>query len=155
MIKLMIVDDDPFMRVYIRNIVSTDGDIEVVGEANNGQEAVDMVQKVNPDVISMDLEMPLMNGLEATKEIIARCPRPIIMVSAFTQEESESTLEAMKLGASDYVSKSSDFLGLDIAHIEIALKEKVREWSKRSPAVQAEKRRENLNHLESIQQAFK
>jgi two-component system chemotaxis response regulator CheB len=121
-----------------------------VGEAENGLDAVRMNQELKPDVITMDLEMPDMDGLAASKQIMNDAPRPIIMVSAFTQKESKATLDALNLGASDYVSKSSSYLGLDIAHIETELKNKIRQWASASESTRKQKRLENLTRLGKI-----
>ncbi|MGA0882578.1 MAG: response regulator, partial [Burkholderiaceae bacterium] len=79
MIRLLISDDSAFMRIAIRKMVEPFDDIQVVGEARTGQMAVEMAENLKPDVITMDVEMPVMDGLEATKQIMARAPTPIIM----------------------------------------------------------------------------
>lgn len=130
-IRLMVVDDSGFMRTAIRKMVEHDGGIQVVGEARNGAVAVEMARSLAPDVITMDVEMPEMNGLEATRRIMRETPTPIIMVSSVTQASADVTVRALREGAVDYISKSSSFVALDIIHIEQELKEKILYWARR------------------------
>jgi two-component system chemotaxis response regulator CheB len=129
-IKILITDDSAFMRSSIKLMVKDDPRIEVVGEACNGQDAVRMVETLQPDVITMDVEMPGMDGLAATKEIMARFPRPIIMLSSLTERGTEVTLKALELGAVDFISKKSSFVQLDIVQISTELLEKILFWGK-------------------------
>ena len=87
-IKVLIVDDSAFMRKVLEDILRTDDEIDVVGTAKDGKEAVELVKRLDPDVITMDVEMPLMNGLDATKTIMEVKPTPIVMLSAITKEGS-------------------------------------------------------------------
>ncbi len=130
-IKLLIVDDSSFMRIVIRKIVKSDKNIKVIGEAQNGKIALEIVEKYQPDVITMDVEMPVMDGLAATQEIMKRMPKPIIMVSSLTQEGTNTTLKALELGAVDFVSKSSSFVDFDVAVIEKDLINKLHFWAKK------------------------
>lgn len=150
MIKLLIVDDDPFIRIYMRNLLAQDSGIRVIGEAENGRDALEKVTALQPDLLTMDLEMPEMDGLRATREIMQQSPRPIIMVSAFTREDTESTIRALQLGAVDFISKSTTYLGLDIAHIETELKRKIHEWASCSAEEREKRRMGNLARLEQI-----
>ncbi len=131
MIKLLIADDSAFMRIAIRRMVSEFGDIEIVGEAANGQIAVNMAKELRPDVITMDVEMPVMTGLDATREIMAANPTPIIMLSSLTERDSATTMKALELGAVDFIAKQSSFVQLDIVKIGEELVEKLRFWGKR------------------------
>jgi two-component system chemotaxis response regulator CheB len=107
-IKLLIVDDSIFMRKTLTKILSTD-DIEVVGTAANGREGVEMVMDLNPDIVTMDVEMPVMNGLDALKKIMKHHPVPVLMLSTLTAEGANATMEALTHGAVDFVTKKAAF----------------------------------------------
>jgi two-component system, chemotaxis family, protein-glutamate methylesterase/glutaminase len=128
-IKVMIVDDSGFMRIVLRKMLMNDPDIDIVGEARNGEDAVQMAVDLKPDVITMDVEMPKMDGIEATKRILAQHPCAVIMLSSVTQEGSDTTFRALDQGAVDFISKSSSMVQLDIATIEAELKKKIRYWN--------------------------
>jgi two-component system chemotaxis response regulator CheB len=130
MIRLLISDDSAFMRIAIRKMVESDPEIEVVGEAKTGQMCLEMAQTLRPDVITMDVEMPVMDGLEATRQIMATCPCPIIMLSSLTERNSVTTIRALELGAVDFIAKKSSFVQLDIVQIGQELIEKLRYWSR-------------------------
>lgn len=134
-IRVLVVDDQSFMRIALRQIIEADGDMRVVGEARNGIEAVALAKDLRPDAITMDVEMPEMDGLEACSRIMREvAPRPaIIMVSAYTQKGADIALRALRLGAADFVSKSSLFSGTDLARIDAELRPKLRAWSRRTP----------------------
>lgn len=132
MIKILITDDSGFMRIALRKMLEKEPDVKIVGEAANGAIAVKMAEELRPDIITMDLEMPEMNGFEAIQHIMQRFPTPIIVISSLTQAGVNETFRALELGAVDYISKSSSFVQLDIAHIEKELREKIRFWAKRS-----------------------
>lgn len=131
MIKLLISDDSAFMRIAIRKMVEGHADIQVVGEARTGQMCVEMAETLRPDVITMDVEMPVMDGLEATRQIMARTPTPIIMLSSLTERNSVTTIKALELGAVDFIAKKSSFVQLDIVKIGDELVDKLRYWAKK------------------------
>jgi two-component system, chemotaxis family, protein-glutamate methylesterase/glutaminase len=133
MIHVVVVDDSGFMRIALRKIIEAEGDIRVVGEARDGEEALSLVSKLKPDIVTMDIEMPRMDGLAATAAIGELShPRPtVIMVSNRTQEGAEATVRALSLGAVDFVSKSTSFVGTDLGHIDIDLRPKIRFWAER------------------------
>lgn len=127
--RLLIVDDSAFMRVAIRKMVERAPDLEVVGEARNGVIGVEMVRSLQPDVVTMDVEMPEMDGISATRTIMAERPTPVIMVSSITQPNADATVRALREGAVDFVSKSSSFVDLDIINVERELLDKIRFWA--------------------------
>jgi two-component system chemotaxis response regulator CheB len=110
MIKVLVVDDSLVMRKMISRMLSKDQHIEVVGTAVDGKDALEKIAALKPDLITMDIEMPVMNGLETLRHIMANDPIPVIMMSALTKEGAEITMEALNLGACDFVTK--DFSGI-------------------------------------------
>ncbi len=110
--KVLIVDDSTFFRKRLREIVESDPTMEVVGEAKDGKEGVDLTAKLRPDVITMDVEMPVMDGISAVKEIMKKTPTPIMMFSSLTHEGATATFQALEAGAVDFMPKNFD----DIAH---------------------------------------
>ncbi|WP_319543003.1 chemotaxis response regulator protein-glutamate methylesterase [uncultured Pseudodesulfovibrio sp.] len=126
MIKVLVVDDSAFMRKAISTMLDKDPGITVVGVARNGQEGLDMVRELNPDVVTMDIEMPKMDGLTALRHIMMESPRPVLMVSSLTTEGAEATLKAMELGAVDFIPKQLSKVSLDIIKIEKDLIERVK-----------------------------
>jgi two-component system chemotaxis response regulator CheB len=105
-LRVLIVDDSSFMRMAIRGILSRAPRIEVVGIAADGVEGVEKALQLNPDLITMDVEMPRMNGIEALKQIMAKQPTRVLMVSTLTCEGARATFEALEAGAIDYVPKN-------------------------------------------------
>ncbi len=105
--------------------------IEVIGAAENGEEAIEKIEALKPDVVTMDVEMPRMNGLEALKHIMSRAPLPVIMLSAATKEGADITLDALSIGACDFVPKDLSGGALNIARIEEELIRKVKAVAKR------------------------
>jgi len=104
-LRVLVVDDSTFMRKVLENIYNGDGQIQVVGSAKDGREAVSMAESLKPDVISMDINMPHVDGLQATAEIMTTNPRPIVIVSSESREGAASTLRALELGAIEFVAK--------------------------------------------------
>ena len=121
-IKVLVVDDSAFMRVMIKDILERGG-IEVLDTARDGYEAVNKADKLMPDVITMDVDMPKMDGIAAVKEIMEKNPRPIIMLSALTTKAASETFKALRYGAIDFIPKPSS--SYDIKKIEGELIDKV------------------------------
>lgn len=128
--RVLIVDDSAFMRTALRKMLQVDPEIEIVGEARNGRIAIEMAEQFAPDVITMDVEMPEMDGLAATREIMRCKPTPIIMISSLTERGAAITLKALEYGAVDFIPKKSSFVQLDIVQIGEELLTKVRHWSR-------------------------
>jgi len=126
MIRVLVADDSAFMRTAITRMIESNQSIRVSGTAQTGQEALDKVKSLKPDVVTLDVEMPGMNGLDTLRHIMKECPTPVIMVSSLTQEGAEVTLEALDIGAFDYVPKQSSFVSLDIVKIREELINKIK-----------------------------
>lgn len=124
-IKVLVVDDSSFLRRNIPLLLETDPNIKVIGTASNGQEAVEMTRELRPDVITMDVVMPVMDGITALKNIMKETPTPVVMVSCVTKGEAELSMEALSIGAIDYVLKPSGSVSLDIATVRKELVEKI------------------------------
>ena len=104
--RVLIVDDSSFMRMAIRSILSKDPTFDIVGTAADGIEGVEKAVALKPDIITMDVEMPRMDGIAALKQIMAKAPTKVIMVSTLTNEGARSTFEALDAGAIDYIPKN-------------------------------------------------
>ncbi|MBM7698311.1 protein-glutamate methylesterase/protein-glutamine glutaminase [Kurthia huakuii] len=123
--KLLIVDDSAFMRKLIGDFFVDVPTIEVIGTARNGQDALEKIKVLKPDVVTLDVEMPKLNGLEALKLIMADCPTPVVMLSSTTKAGAEITVEAMANGAVDFIAKPSGTISLDLHKIKDELVHKV------------------------------
>lgn len=131
-IKVLVVDDSAFMRRAITKMLEGEPDISVCATARTGEEAIAKALQLHPDVITMDVEMPGMGGLEAVREITAQGDTPIIMVSALTQEGAETTFLALDLGAVDFIPKP-DAAYVNISEVARDLVAKVRVFARRTP----------------------
>src|SRR3954462_9292853 len=129
-IRVLVADDSAFMRKVLVSILSADPQFEVVGEARDGREAVSQCEAVNPDVITMDINMPHMDGLQATEVIMSSKPKPIVIVSSESREGADITLKALELGAIDFVAKPSSGIDLDMNSVRDELSRKLRMASK-------------------------
>ena len=123
--KLLIVDDSAFMRKLISDFFVGSSKIEVVGTARNGKDALAKIATLKPDVVTMDVEMPEMNGLEALKEIMSTTPLPVIMLSSTTKSGAENTMIAMDYGAVDFIAKPSGNISLDLHKVKEELVRKI------------------------------
>ncbi|MEW6719909.1 MAG: chemotaxis response regulator protein-glutamate methylesterase [Thermodesulfobacteriota bacterium] len=126
-IRVLIVDDSAFMRNALGKMLSADPEIEVAGTARDGVEALEKIAQLKPDLVTMDIEMPRMDGIEALRRIMATQPLPVIMVSSLTVEGAKATLEALDIGAVDFLSKNLADLSLNILQVREALLEKVKQ----------------------------
>lgn len=126
MIKVVVVDDSAFMRKAISTMLGKDPEIDVVATARDGEEGLELIRKHDPDVVTLDIEMPRMDGLTALRHIMMEMPRPVLMVSSLTTEGAEATLKAMELGAVDFIPKQLSKVSLDIVKIESNLIAKVK-----------------------------
>jgi two-component system, chemotaxis family, protein-glutamate methylesterase/glutaminase len=125
-IKVVVVDDSAFMRKAISTMLAKDPEIDVVATARDGEEGLELIRKHNPDVVTLDIEMPRMDGLTALRHIMMEMPRPVLMVSSLTNEGAEATLKALDLGAVDFIPKQLSKVSLDIVKIEASLISKVK-----------------------------
>ncbi|MFC7129736.1 chemotaxis-specific protein-glutamate methyltransferase CheB [Haloferax chudinovii] len=122
--RAVVVDDSRFMRTLIRTLLE-DADVEVVAEAADGREAVSVVESNRPDVVTMDIEMPEMNGLDAVEAIMAECPTPVLMLSAHAEEDADVTFEALDRGAVDFVTKPGGEVTSEMPRVKRELVEKI------------------------------
>src|SRR5208282_3564137 len=124
--RVLVVDDSTFMRRVLETIFNSDEQLQVVGHAKDGREAIALAESLKPDVITMDLNMPHMDGLQATAHIMTSNPRPIVVVSSESKEGAASTLKALELGAIEFVTKPSGGIDLDMQSVREELLRKVR-----------------------------
>ncbi|MGE8169410.1 protein-glutamate methylesterase/protein-glutamine glutaminase [Pseudomonas putida] len=124
-VKVLVVDDSGFFRRRVSEILSADPTIQVVGTATNGREAIDQALSLKPDVITMDYEMPMMDGITAVRHIMQRCPTPVLMFSSLTHEGARVTLDALDAGAVDYLPKNFEDISRNPEKVKQLLCEKV------------------------------
>lgn len=124
-IRVLVVEDSSLARTVITDILASDPEIEVVGTANNGKTAIFKNDQLDPDVITMDIEMPIMDGLEALQHIIERNPKPVIMLSILTQHGAEETFKALDYGAVDFIPKPAS--NVSLKEVKEQLIEKVKQ----------------------------
>lgn len=125
-IRILVVDDSAFMRKAMEMMLADVPDIEIAGTAVNGQDCITKIKLLNPDIVTLDIEMPIMDGLTALKIIMKEHPVPVIMLSSLTTDGAESTIEALNLGAVDFIPKQMSFVSLEIVKIKDDLVEKIR-----------------------------
>jgi len=133
MIRVLVVDDSALVRVALTDILNKTKDIKVIDTARNGKEAIEKVLKLKPDVITLDIKMPVMDGLTALKIIMEKQSTPVIMLSAMTKEGAKETIEALKLGAVDFIPKPS--ASYDLSTIADELIQKIRAVATTTPNI--------------------
>ena len=124
-VKVLVVDDSGFFRRRVTEILSSDPNIQVVGTATNGKEAIEQALALKPDVITMDYEMPMMDGITAVRHIMQRCPTPVLMFSSLTHEGARVTLDALDAGAVDFLPKNFEDISRNPEKVKQMLCEKV------------------------------
>lgn len=129
-VKVLVVDDSGFFRRRVSEILSADPTIQVIGTATNGKEAIDQALALKPDVITMDYEMPLMDGITAVRHIMQRCPTPVLMFSSLTHEGARVTLDALDAGAVDFLPKNFEDISRNPEKVKQMLCEKVHSISR-------------------------
>lgn len=125
-VRVLVVDDSGFFRRRVSEILASDSGIEVVGTATNGREAIDQALALKPDVITMDYEMPMMDGITAVRNIMQRCPTPVLMFSSLTHEGARVTLDALDAGAVDFLPKNFEDISRNPQKVKEMLCDKVR-----------------------------
>ena len=129
-VSVLVVDDSGFFRKRLTEILNASRDIKVVGTASNGREAVELAEKLKPDVITMDYEMPMMDGITAVRHIMQRCPTPVLMFSSLTHEGARVTLDALDAGAVDFLPKNFEDISRNPEKVKQLLCEKVHSISR-------------------------
>ncbi len=125
-VRVLVVDDSAFMRTALSRMIASESGFEVVATACSGSDALEKIASLDPDVVTLDIEMPGMNGLETLHCIVNQFPRPVIMVSSSTEKDADNTFNALAAGAFDYVPKQLSSASLDILHIRQDLIAKIR-----------------------------
>ncbi|MFD2704787.1 protein-glutamate methylesterase/protein-glutamine glutaminase [Salibacterium lacus] len=126
MIRVLVVDDSAFMRKLISDYINEEPGMTAAGTARNGKDALEKARTGSFDVITLDVEMPEMDGMEALRSIMETCPHPVIMVSSLTTKGAEQTISALELGAVDFLAKPSGSISLDLHHVKEEMVEKIR-----------------------------
>jgi two-component system chemotaxis response regulator CheB len=131
MVKVLVVDDSAFMRNAISTMLASDPHIKVIGTARDGIEAIAKVKTLKPDIVTLDVEMPRMDGIEALRHIMAENPLPVVMLSSLTSEGAEVTLQALEIGALDFIPKNLSNLSVNILKIKEVLLERIKYLARR------------------------
>ena len=125
-INVLVVDDSAFMRKSLSLLLESDPYIKVIDTATDGLMAIEKIKKLKPDLVTLDIEMPRMDGLTALRQIMKECPTPVLMVSSLTLEGADVTLKALELGAVDFIPKEMSFVSVAITSIKEELVSKVK-----------------------------
>ncbi len=129
--KVLVVDDSSFFRRRVSDILNSEANLEVIDVAVNGKEAVEKASTLKPDVITMDIEMPVLNGIDAVKQIMAQCPTPILMFSSLTHQGAKATLDALDAGALDFLPKKFNEIAANNDDAGALLKQRVQQLARR------------------------
>ena len=134
--RVLVVDDSAFMRRAVHTMVNSEPGLEVIATARNGKEGLELAGKLRPDVITLDIEMPEMDGLTALRRIMRECPTNVIMVSSLTTEGSVASLQALRLGAADVIAKDHSQVSLTVTNMrdELVRKMEANVYLKDNPA---------------------
>ncbi|HVN47600.1 MAG TPA: chemotaxis response regulator protein-glutamate methylesterase [Bacteroidota bacterium] len=147
-IHVLVVDDSAFMRKSLSMMLESDPDIKVIATARDGKEGIEKIRQLHPDIVTMDIEMPVMDGLTALGIIMKEMPLPVLMVSSLTTEGAQATLDALALGAVDFIPKELSYVSLDIVKIKQELVTKVREIvHSRSLSFRLQRIRSSTSHV--------
>ncbi|HEY9198729.1 MAG TPA: response regulator, partial [Gammaproteobacteria bacterium] len=134
MIRVLVVDDSGFFRRRIVEILDADDRLQVIGTAANGREAIQKVMELKPDVVTMDIEMPVMDGITAVRRIMKLQPTPILMFSSLSYDGAQATLDALEAGALDFLPKRFDEFSQDREEAKRMLRARVRQIGARGLA---------------------
>lgn len=146
-ISVLVVDDSAFMRKALSMMLESDPTIKVTGTARDGEEGVEKVRLLNPDLVTMDIEMPRMDGLAALREIMATHPVPVMMVSSLTSEGAQATLDALEMGAVDFIPKQLSYVSLDIVKIKDELLAKIKNIVRRKHLLMTQYRQRRFSQV--------
>ncbi len=159
MIRVLIVDDSALMRKILTDILNSDDDISVIDTAKNGKEALEKIELLKPDLVTLDIEMPLMDGITTLKHIVSKYKLPVIMISSLTSHGAELTLKALDEGAIDFLPKPTNIFSLSQSDIKNEIINKVKSGSKsklcnREPIKRIDKSLTTTEKAVPIQQNF-
>ena len=126
-IRVIVIDDSAFMRKSLTLMLESDPEIKIIATARDGSEGIEKILKLKPDIVTLDIDMPGMDGLTALKIIMEQMPVPVLMVSSLTTEGAQATMQAFDLGAVDFISKDLSYVSTNIKNIKIELIEKVKQ----------------------------
>ncbi|MHB1687307.1 MAG: protein-glutamate methylesterase/protein-glutamine glutaminase [Ignavibacteriaceae bacterium] len=146
-IKAVVVDDSAFMRKSITIMLESDPDIKVIAAARDGEEGYNLIKSLRPDIVTLDIEMPKMDGLTALKKIMNDCPTSVLMLSSLTTEGADVTIKALELGAVDFIPKELSYINVNIIKIKEDLIAKIKEIVKQRAT------RERLHRIQKLNQA--
>ena len=125
-IRVLVVDDSLLMRKIIADSISSDPDLEVIDKAKNGHEALEKIFSLKPDVVTLDINIPLVDGISVLEEVMKKQPTRIVMLSAYTREGTTATMKALELGAIDFIAKPSGEISLDIYKLKDEIISKIK-----------------------------
>jgi two-component system chemotaxis response regulator CheB len=154
-VRTLVVDDSAFMRRVISDLLAHDPAIEVVGYARDGIDALAKIAVLKPDVVTLDIQMPRLDGLATLTRIMSECPLPVVMVSSLTQEAAEETVEALSRGAVDVVAKPSGPISFDMVKMRDELIAKVKTASRARPGAGRRRRSAQARSSLARQQAYR